>query len=163
LRPENFVRPDGTYGAVDSIFTFTVSGLQFADTQASALTGALSRVAGESVASSPYAITQGTLSANGNYLINFTGNALAIVPATLTMTAQAQAKIYGALDPALTFRQLCAHPRRLNCKQLRDHISRRDADHHSTGSANSFTRAHPGRKHRADLERGEQCCVSGAI
>jgi len=103
LRPENFVRPDGTYGAVDSIFTFTVSGLQFADTQASALTGALSRVAGESVASSPYAITQGTLSANGNYLINFTGNALAIVPATLTMTAQAQAKIYGALDPALTF------------------------------------------------------------
>ncbi|MCX6928259.1 MAG: MBG domain-containing protein, partial [Verrucomicrobia bacterium] len=91
------------YGAADPALTFTVSGLQLTDTQASALTGALTRAVGESVAGSPYAITQGTLTANGNYTMSFTSSSLTITPATLTIAAQAQTKLYGAADPALTF------------------------------------------------------------
>ena len=91
-----------SYGATDPALTFTISGLQFSDPQASVLTGALTRAAGESVAGSPYAITQGTLAANGNYAIAFTGNTLAITPATLFITADSKSKIFGATDPILT-------------------------------------------------------------
>ena len=35
--------------------------------------------------------------------ISFTGSSLAITPATLTVTADAQTKVYGAADPALTY------------------------------------------------------------
>ena len=63
-----------TYGAADPALTYTAGGLQFSDTAASVLTGTLTRAAGESVAGSPYAITQGTLAANGNYSLSFTGS-----------------------------------------------------------------------------------------
>src|SRR6185369_1847388 len=92
-----------TYGAADPTLTFTASGLQFTDTQSGVLTGTLTRSPGESVAGSPYAITQGTLAANANYTISFTGNTLAITPATLTIAAQTKSKTYGATDPTLTF------------------------------------------------------------
>jgi hypothetical protein len=90
------------YGAIDPALTFTVGGLQFSDTPASVLTGALVRATGETVTGSPYAITQGTLAANGNYTISFTGNSLAITKASLSVTADAKTKIYGAADPAFT-------------------------------------------------------------
>src|SRR5260370_4697684 len=79
------------------------SGFQFTDTVASVLTGALTRAAGETVAGSPYAISQGTLAANSNYKIAFTGSSLAIIPATLTVTASMQTSPYGMTDPALTY------------------------------------------------------------
>jgi len=44
-----------------------VNGLQFTDTAAGVLSGSLTRAPGETVAGSPYAITQGTLAANSNY------------------------------------------------------------------------------------------------
>ncbi len=91
-----------TYGASDPALTFTVGGLQLNDTPASVLGGSLTRVAGESVAGSPYAITQGNLVANSNYTINFTGSTLAIAQAALSVTADAKTKIYGAADPAFT-------------------------------------------------------------
>jgi hypothetical protein len=90
------------YGSPDPALTFLVSGLQFSDTQAGVLSGGLSRVAGESVAGSPYGITQGTLTANGNYNISFTGGILSITPAALSVTADAKSKIYGAADPSFT-------------------------------------------------------------
>lgn len=92
-----------TYGQGDPALTFTVTGLQFTDAPATTLTGGLARAAGETVTNSPYSITQGTLSANGNYTIQFTGSALTIIPATLTIAAQPKVKIYGATDPALVF------------------------------------------------------------
>jgi hypothetical protein len=67
-----------------------------------ALTGGLSRVAGETVAGGPYAINQGTL-ATPNYMISFTGNTLTITPATLNVAANPQSKLFGTSDPALTF------------------------------------------------------------
>ena len=68
----------------------------------SVLTGALTRAAGETVAGSPYAITQGTLVANSNYAISFTGSALTITKAALSVTADAKTKIYGAAEPVFT-------------------------------------------------------------
>ena len=89
-------------GLVDT----TVDGLAIDDTTSSVLTGHLSRalsgtVAGEQTGG-PYAITQGTLAANGNYTMSFTGSSLIISPATLAVTADPQAKVYGTNDPSLT-------------------------------------------------------------
>jgi len=54
------------------------------------------------VAGGPYAITQGTLAANANYTVSFSGAALAIVPAPLSITADSKTKISGTADPAFT-------------------------------------------------------------
>src|SRR4029077_501057 len=49
------------YGQADPTLTYTVTGFQLGDTSATVLTGALTRAPGETVAGSPYPITQGTL------------------------------------------------------------------------------------------------------
>ena len=54
------------YGTPDPTLTFASSGFVNGDT-AAILTGAQTRAAGETVDSGPYAISQGTLSAGGNY------------------------------------------------------------------------------------------------
>src|ERR1035438_4275350 len=91
------------YGAADPALTYTNGALQAGDTSA-VFTGGLTRVAGETVAGGPYAINQGTLSAGSNYTISYTGSNLTITPYLLTVTANAQSKVYGAADPALTYR-----------------------------------------------------------
>jgi hypothetical protein len=75
------------FGDPDPALTYTVSGFRFADTAGGVLTGALSRVAGETVAGSPYAILQGTLAANSNYSISFAGALLTITGLPAAMTA----------------------------------------------------------------------------
>ena len=91
------------YGAADPALTYMATGFQFSDTAATVLTGGLTRAAGEHVAGSSYAISQGTLAADSDYTIAFTGNTLTITPATLTISADPQSKVYGAADPALTY------------------------------------------------------------
>jgi hypothetical protein len=91
------------YGSADPTFTYVATGFQVGDTAASVLIGNLTRAAGEHVAGSPYAITQGNLAANANYTIAFTGNSLTITPASLTVTADAQTKVYGQADPSLSY------------------------------------------------------------
>ena len=85
------------YGDTDPALTYTSSGLIAPDT----LSGVLERAAGEDVGS--YAITQGTLTASGNYTISYTGATFTITPATVTVTAEAKTKVYGEADPALTY------------------------------------------------------------
>ena len=65
--------------------------------------GVLDRVAGENV--NTYAINQNSLTntANLNYLLTYTGNNFTITPATLTVTANALGKVYGASDLVLTY------------------------------------------------------------
>jgi hypothetical protein len=89
------------YGAADPMLAYGVSGLQFSDTASSVLTGGLARAAGEHAGS--YAIGQGSLGADGDYTISFTGDSLSITPAPLTITADARTKVYGGADPALTY------------------------------------------------------------
>ena len=91
------------YGQADPALTYQATGFQFTDTAATVLSGGLSRAAGEHVAGSPYAIGQGSLAADSDYRIAFTGNQLTITPATLTVTADAKSKVYGQADPALTY------------------------------------------------------------
>jgi hypothetical protein len=62
------------------------------------LSGALTRDAGENVASSPYAITQGTLSAGANYDLTFVGASLTINPRPIVIKALDVSKTYDG-DP----------------------------------------------------------------
>jgi MBG domain (YGX type) len=59
------------------------------------------RAAGEDVGS--YAIGQGTLSLGSNYDLTFIGAHLTITPRPITVTADAQSKVYGEAGPALTY------------------------------------------------------------
>ncbi len=98
------------YGTADPTPTQTatgfvdtaVDGVTIDDTAATALTGHLTRAAGETVSGGSYAITQGTLVASNNYTMTFTGSTLAITPAPLTVTVNPQTKVYGTADPTLT-------------------------------------------------------------
>ena len=98
------------YGTNDPALTFSVTGLindpalGVMDTASTVLSGSLARARGETVLGGPYAITQGTLAANSNYTLgSFTGNTLSITPAPLNVAANAQSKLFGRNDPALTY------------------------------------------------------------
>jgi hypothetical protein len=84
------------FGSVDPALTYTTSGLINSDT----LSGSLTRNAGENVGS--YAINQGTLD-NANYEITFVSANLTVSKKAVTVTADAKSKVYGSVDPALTY------------------------------------------------------------
>jgi hypothetical protein len=90
------------YGDPDPAFTYHISSgsLAFSD----GFTGSLARAAGESVAGSPYAITQGTLALTDDYTLSFVGSTLTIGARPVTVTADPQTKVYGEADPALTYK-----------------------------------------------------------
>ena len=87
------------YGNPDPAFTYqlTVGTLVGSD----AFTGALTRDAGEDVGN--HAITQGTLALSPNYALSFVGADLSITQRPVEVTANAQTKVYGDPDPALTY------------------------------------------------------------
>ena len=90
------------YGTADPVLAYSVSGLQFNDTAGSVLTGSLARAnygtrAGEQAGG--YAIEVGSLAADGNYTISFTGNTLTINPVILGVNAASPTKVYGTNDP----------------------------------------------------------------
>ncbi|MBG7116646.1 filamentous hemagglutinin N-terminal domain-containing protein [Pseudomonas aeruginosa] len=90
------------YGDADPTLTYQVSGLKNSDTAAGVLSGNLGRVAGENVGI--YGILQGGLGLNtANYTLSYVGNDLRITPAQLNVIADAKTKVYGDLDPALTY------------------------------------------------------------
>ena len=86
-----------TYGAADPELTYTVTGLVGED----AVTGGLAREPGENIGA--YAITQGTLDAGDNYVIDYTGADLTVAEKVLNIIAHPQSKFYGENDPALTY------------------------------------------------------------
>ncbi|MBE8719705.1 beta strand repeat-containing protein, partial [Sphingobacterium pedocola] len=89
------------YGYTEPELTYTYTGFENGDTNA-VLSGALSRVAGENVGL--YAISQGNLSAGGNYTINFTSADFEISKAILEVTANAgQSKVFGSADPVFAY------------------------------------------------------------
>jgi surface protein len=67
------------YGTADPALTYTVTGFANGDDQ-TVLTGSLSRAVGEAIGT--YAINQGTLVANSNYDITYTGANFSITTAT---------------------------------------------------------------------------------
>ena len=86
------------YGTTDPSLTYSVSpSLVGTDT----FTGTLTRVAGENV--STYSIEQNNLSAGSNYTITYVAKDFAITAKPITITADAKTKVYGAVDPSLTY------------------------------------------------------------
>ncbi|WP_448606379.1 MBG domain-containing protein [Paenimyroides ceti] len=88
------------YGTTDPALTYTVTGLANNDDQ-SIITGALTRTAGENIGT--YEIQQGTLATTTNYDLVFTAADFNITKATLNIVADAKAKVYGTIDPTLTY------------------------------------------------------------
>lgn len=88
-----------TYGDPDPVLTYQVTSgsLVFSDT----FTGTLTRDPGEDVGS--YAILQGSLALSDNYDLTYVGNYLTIGLYNITVTADAQSKVYGEVDPQLTY------------------------------------------------------------
>lgn len=92
------------YGQTDPIFEYTVTGLKWNDTAATALSGILGRQIGENVGQYGYAI--GSLQAlHGNYSLTVSDlEKFEITPAPLEIKViENQFKMYGAADPIFTF------------------------------------------------------------
>jgi hypothetical protein len=87
------------YGNADPALTYHVTAGSLVP--GDAFSGALARDPGENVGS--YTITRGTLALSGNYNLTFSGATLTISTRQVTITADAQNKVYGNADPALTY------------------------------------------------------------
>ncbi len=88
-----------TYGNDDPTLVYSITNgeLVFGDQ----LSGNLARETGENVGT--YAITQGSLTASENYLINFIGADFEISKRPLNVVADQLVKTYGAEDPEFTY------------------------------------------------------------
>jgi filamentous hemagglutinin family protein len=96
---------DKVYGAVVPTLSGSLTGLLNGDTTSGTLTFSTTATAGSHVASGPFAITGSGLTTANNYVfVQAAGNAaaLTITPASLTITANDQTKVYGAAVPTLT-------------------------------------------------------------
>ena len=80
------------YGDAEPALTYQITSgsLAFSD----AFSGALTRAPGETVAGSPYAISQGTLTAGGNYSISYVGAELTITKADATINVSGYTRVY---------------------------------------------------------------------
>ncbi len=85
------------YGDSDPELTYVVTGLFGGDV----INGVLEREAGESVGI--YQINNNALNAGANYNLTYVAAILTINPKKLTITAVAKSKLYGELDPVLTY------------------------------------------------------------
>jgi hypothetical protein len=94
----NVVAKTKVYGEADPAFTYTFSPALIGT---DVFTGSLNRVPGENIGN--YAITQGTLALNSNYTLVFTPANLNITTKALTINAVIKTKVYGTVDPALTY------------------------------------------------------------
>ena len=90
------------YGSIDPTLTYTISGFQGSDTEASLDTGVtISRAAGENL--DTYLVTPSG-AVDSNYNISFVTSRFAITPAILTVIADSGlSKVYGATDPTLSY------------------------------------------------------------
>lgn len=87
------------YGEIDPALTYHVSSGSLVS--GDSFTGSLTRTPGENVGA--YQISQGLVALNANYNLTFASADLSINKAVLTVTADAQTKLYGAANPILTY------------------------------------------------------------
>ncbi|MCW0198964.1 MBG domain-containing protein [Sphingopyxis sp.] len=90
------------YGDANPALTYRVGGLGLVN--GDTLTGGLATSAAAASGIGAYAIGQGSLAASPNYALTYRGADLTITPRALTVTADALSRIYGAVNPALTYR-----------------------------------------------------------
>ena len=87
------------YGDANPALTYSSIGLVNGDLA----TGALSTSAGLTSGVGNYGIGQGSLSVSANYVLNYSGANLSITPRSLTVAADAQSRLIGNENPALTY------------------------------------------------------------
>ena len=89
------------YGDANPALTYQVSGsgLVNGDT----LSGGLATSATTASNVGTYGIGQGTLTASGNYALNYTGANLTVGQRAITVMADAKSRAYGDANPALTY------------------------------------------------------------
>jgi filamentous hemagglutinin family protein len=88
------------YGDANPTLTYgTAGGLVNGDS----LTGSLATNAAVTTGVGNYSIMQGSLAANSNYALTYVGASLSITARPLTVTADAQSRVYGDANPALSY------------------------------------------------------------
>ena len=89
------------YGDVNPALTYTIGGSGLVN--GDSLSGTLATSATAATGVGSYGIAQGSVAASANYALSYTGANLAITARPLTVTADAQSRIYGNANPALTY------------------------------------------------------------
>ncbi len=89
-----------SYGDSNAPLTWQITSGNLVNSDS--LTGGLATTADATSGVGTYAITQGSL-ANTNYAITYVGANLAVTQRAITVTADAQSRIYGNANPALTY------------------------------------------------------------
>jgi hypothetical protein len=89
------------YGDANPALTYQVGGAGLVN--GDALSGALTTSATTSSNVGTYAIGQGTVTASGNYALNYVSANLAVTPRAITVAADAKSRAYGDVNPALTY------------------------------------------------------------
>ncbi|WP_281409774.1 MBG domain-containing protein, partial [Methylobacterium sp. DB0501] len=90
------------YGEANPALTYRVGGRGLVN--GDRLTGALATTANARSSVGAYGIGQGSLAASGNYAVSYVGADLAVTARPITVTADAQSRVYGDANPALTYR-----------------------------------------------------------
>ena len=89
------------YGNANPALSYTVGGSGLVN--GDSLTGTVATTATATAGVGSYGIAQGSLAANSNYSLSYTGASLSITARPLTVTADAQNRIFGDANPALTY------------------------------------------------------------
>ena len=89
------------YGDANPALTYAIGGSGLVNNDS--LSGSLTTSATTATGVGSYGITQGSLAAGGNYALTYTGANLAITARPITVTADAQSRIYGDANPALSY------------------------------------------------------------
>jgi hypothetical protein len=91
------------YGGTDPVLTYTPSGTLYYGDSYSVISGVvLATASGSAATVGTYAITA-TGGTAANYTITDVPGTLTVSPASLTVTADNQSKVYGGIDPSLTY------------------------------------------------------------
>ena len=89
------------YGDANPALTYAVGGRGLV--AGDSLSGGLATPATPASGVGPYAITQGTLAASANYVLTYQGADLTVTARPVTVTAEAKSRVYGEVNPALTY------------------------------------------------------------
>ncbi len=89
------------YGDVNPTLTYTMGGDGLVN--GDSLSGTLATTAATMSNVGSYAITRGTLAASSNYDLTYVQANLAVTQRPITVTANAQSRVYGDVNPTLTY------------------------------------------------------------
>ncbi len=90
-----------SYGDTNPTLSYVIGGAGLVNNES--LSGGLTTSAVATTGIGSYGIVQGSLAASTNYALTYTGANLAITARAITVTADAQSRVYGNANPTLTY------------------------------------------------------------